>query len=183
VSDREYSSLTVPSGTYRARWSSLGYEQCDASLCRLGVSHIVPFTWADWQAEVASGSRRLRRPGPSRGVPFTNPFTSLAPGPLLQGCKARHASPDLLLAGLSRIGVQLGLVHVRQRRLPAIFDAWARPRIVDASPEHLIRSKIPAVQRRPQLSDRPAGAGCGQRPVPYPGSSRSVVSIRVSKIR
>jgi len=31
---------------------------------------------------------------------------------------------------------------------------------------HQIRSKIPAVQRRPQLSERPAGAGCGQRPVP-----------------
>jgi hypothetical protein len=75
---REYPSFTAPSGTQRARGSSLGYEQCDDRLCRLGVSHVVALASADWQAEVASCPRRLRCPDPSRGVSFTNSFTSLA---------------------------------------------------------------------------------------------------------
>ena len=51
------------------------------------------------------------------------------------------------------------------------------------TPSLLIRSKIPAVQISPQLSNGPARRGCGRLPGPaVSGLSRSAVSNSVSKI-
>jgi hypothetical protein len=54
----------------------LGYEHYDAHLRRLSPSLDVALVWADEQAEVAPGSRCLRRSALSRAVSFTDLFTN-----------------------------------------------------------------------------------------------------------
>jgi hypothetical protein len=72
---------------------SLGYEHCDAHLCRLRLSLDAALAGADEQAEVAPGSRCLRRSALSRAVSFTDLFTN---GVLAGGFTVHH--------GLARCG-------------------------------------------------------------------------------
>ena len=51
------------------------------------------------------------------------------------------------------------------------------------TPDLLIRSKIRAVQRSPQLSDRAAHAGCGRRLVPRPSEVRPCPSLALALAR
>jgi hypothetical protein len=55
--------------------SSLGYEQYDARLRRLGPSRATALTSADLRREVCSGLLRLPRLSPSRRVSCTNSCT------------------------------------------------------------------------------------------------------------
>jgi hypothetical protein len=76
VSDREYPSLTVPSGTYRARRSSLGYEHHDMHPRGLGSPRYVSMTCA-YARGLLPG---LAWSSPPRSASLANPLARQALG-------------------------------------------------------------------------------------------------------
>jgi hypothetical protein len=92
----------------------------------------------------------------------------------------RHASPNRISSSARGCPDRFNL---DQPPWP-VFAGWPRT-VVNCNPNCnlLIRSKITPVQRRPQLSDRPAHAGRGRRSVPR---SSEVVhgrcSIRINEM-
>ena len=99
-----------------------------------------------------------------------------------QDHQPRRSSARTRRAGPSQLGCRVGFAG-SDREFPRLTVRSGTQRARSYFREHLIRSKITAVQRWPPLSDRPANTGSdGDQFRVHPRSSMSIVSIRVSKI-
>jgi hypothetical protein len=124
---------------------------------------------ADGQAEIVPGLWCIRRSALSRAVSFTDPFTETCAGSTGGFTGHRRFSRRTCLTGEDAAAVLVGGAH---------------PAYIPRSPAtEQIRSKIPAAQIGPHLSDGPARKGRELRLVlPHPESATSVVSKSVSKL-